>query len=173
MTMPKAAADHPHSPLSFYRPPSESRVFSIVLSSSQLSCFLYFFHLFSSSLPSTSSTCLGSSSPPPRPNTIPFRPAFLPQFLHVCHYDPLSLPWIHPPFLPIILTLNSDANPSHLSPSCIYTSSLFAITFFPPHRLYLFVFPVRYTLPGAYSGVAYLPSPLVIILPASSSLRFS
>ena len=46
MTMSEAAADHRRSLLSFHRPPYESWVFSIILSSSQLSCFLYFFTCF-------------------------------------------------------------------------------------------------------------------------------
>lgn len=113
-----------------------------------------FFHLFSSSLPSHR-LASDPHPPPPRPNTIPFRPPFQPQCPHLCYYGRPLASLRTPPFLSIILTLNSDANPSHLSPSCIYTSSLFTITLFPPHRFYLFVFPVRSTLPGAYSGVAY------------------
>ena len=98
MTMPEAVADHPRSPLSSRRPSSESRVFSIVLSSSQLSCFCIFFTCFPHHSPHIIDSS-GSSSPSPRPNTIPFRSTFQPRFPHLCCYDPPLTS--HPPTLPI------------------------------------------------------------------------
>jgi len=78
MTMHEVAAGRPRPPLSPHHHPSESQVLSIVLSSSQLSRFLYF-TCFPCPSPS-SSTCLGSPSHlpviiPPR-SSWPFSPGF-------------------------------------------------------------------------------------------------